>query len=125
TERRDDRRRDQLDQRDDADRSRPSLVEREHHEGDEARPLADAEGDERELATREVGVAERRDERSSRDDEIALDLGDPGGRLGGRIVDRGALLVRVVACGWVAGFTLRSRPLPSRLGTSGTLPGPF
>src|SRR4029453_8456660 len=103
TERRDDRRRDQLDQRDDADRSRPSLVEREHHEGDEARPLADAEGDERELRTREVGVPERRDEPSSRDDEIALDLGEPGGRLGGADRVRGALFFRWGSAGGGAG----------------------
>ena len=111
-ERRDDRRGDQLDQRDDPDRRGPALVEREHHQGDEARPLADAERDERELRASEVGVAERGDEGSSRDDEIALDLGERGGRLGGRIVDRGALLVRV------------GGPRVGR-GVHVTLPGPF
>jgi hypothetical protein len=58
-ERRDHRRGDQLDQGDDPDRRRTALLEREHHQGDEARPLADAERNERELRASEVGVAER------------------------------------------------------------------
>ena len=75
TERRDHRRGDQLDQGDDPDRRRTALGEREHHQGDEARPLADAERHERELRASEVGVAERGHEGSSRDRQVAPDLG--------------------------------------------------
>jgi hypothetical protein len=93
-ERRDHRRGDQLDQGDDPDRRRTALLEREHHQGDEARPLADAERDERELRASEVGVAERGHQGSSRDDQVAPDLGQGRGRLGERVFDR----VLLVAC---------------------------
>jgi hypothetical protein len=88
TERRDQRRGDQLDQGDDPDRRRPALLEREHHQGDEARPLADAERHERELRASEVGVAERGHEGSSRDRQVAPDLGQGRGRLDRWMCDR-------------------------------------
>jgi hypothetical protein len=87
-ERRDHRRGDQLDQGDDADRRGTALLECEHHQRDEARPLADAERDERELCASEVGVAKRGHQGSSRDDQVVPDLGQGRGRLGGGMFDR-------------------------------------